>query len=107
MKPLKTTQQVLIWLSMCPATEAPSAAKKVAYRTITLTIFAFNFGCAISGFTYVFMYKSIDLKGCLFAFMASSATLVVLYTMSSAYYMRYEIKQLFEKLSIICSDSKF
>lgn len=106
MKPLKITQQVLMWLCMCPAGESSSVVKKVAYTTISLIIFAINFGCTFSGFTYVVVYRSTDLKGCLFAFMASSATLVVLYTMTSAYYMRHGIKQLFEKLSVICRGSK-
>lgn len=106
MEPLKTTQQILIWLCMCPAEESSSVVKKAANTTISLIIFAINFGCTISGFMYFFVFRSTDLKGCLFAFMASSATLVVLYTMTSAYFMRYKIKQLFVKLSIICCGSK-
>lgn len=106
MRPLKTTKQVLMWLCMHPAEKSASAAKKFAYKTISLIIFAFNFGCTISGYMYVKEFKSIDFEGCLFAFMASSATLVVLYTMISAYHMRYEIKQIFEKLFLICGRSK-
>lgn len=95
-----------MWLCMCPAEKSSSAVNKIAYTTISLIIFAINVGCTVSGYMYFIKFRSIDLKGCLFAFMASSATLVVLYTMMSAYQMRYKIKQLFEKLLIICCSSK-
>lgn len=96
-----------MWLCMVPAKESSSSVKKFAYKIIFLLILVINFGCTISGYMYFFVYISTDFKGCLFAFMASSATLVVIYTMISAYYMRFEIKQLFVKLSIICSGSKY
>lgn len=102
MKPLRSIQQVLMLLCMCPAEKSSSVAKKIAYTAVSLTIFAINLGCTFSGFTYVFMYRSIDLKGCLFAFMAASATLVVLYTMISVHHMRYKIEELFEGLAVIC-----
>lgn len=107
MKPLKTSQRILIWLCMCSAEKSTSVRKSVTYFTIFLIIFAINFGNTISGYMYFIKYMSTDLEGCLFAFMASSATLVVLYTMFSAYRLRHKINELFENLAIICAnDSK-
>ena len=107
MKPLKGIQQVLIWLSMCPSEKSLSLLMRISYTTIFLIIFLINFGCTISGFMYFIEFRSTDLKGCLFAFMASSATLVVLYTMMSTYHMRHKINQLFEKVFMICCNSKY
>lgn len=104
MKLLETTKQLLVWLCMCPPDSSASKSRKLSYLTVSMAIFLINFGCTLSGFMYV--YKSTDVKGSLFAFMASSATLVVLYTMTSAYQLRFKINQLFENLSVICTSGR-
>lgn len=107
MNTLRTTQRIFVWLSMCSAEKSASIGKRIACYTIALTIFAINFLNTISGYMYFIKFKSTDLKGCLFAFMASSATLVVLYTMINAFRLRHKTNELFKDLSIICrNDSK-
>lgn len=106
MTPLKTIKNIIKWLSMYPGGKSSSAKKKLAYLITSLIIFVFNVGNTISGYMYFKKFRSIDFNGCLFAFMASTATVVVLYTMISGYRMRFKIKQIIDKLFLICCSSK-
>lgn len=102
-----TTKLVLTWLSVCPAAESTSKFKKMAYKSFTVA----NYVAHLSGFltylVYLLKYSSTDLEGSIFAFMAITTYVGMVYITASLSLQRDQISEIFRKLSTIYELRKY
>lgn len=99
MKPLET-------IHISPPNQSASVKMRVAYVGATSAIFALVFYSMASSFIVLIKFLTIDIKVAVFAFMAVSACVALLYSMINAFQARCKINKIFEKLSVMCSEGK-
>lgn len=106
MKPLKTTQWLLTWQSFSPPNQSASVKKRMAYFGATSAIFVSVFYYMTSCFIVLMKFSTTDMKVTVFAFMSFSGSAALIYSMLNAFQARCKINKIFEKLSVIYTESK-
>lgn len=106
MEPLKTIQWLLKWQSISPPEQSASLKQRIAYIAFSITVATLILYYAASCLILFIQFVRIDLKEALFALMAFSGCAALLYTVINAFRARFKINELFEKLSLIYSESK-
>lgn len=106
-KPLATTKLMMTWLSMCPADKSMSHGQKMRYIANTVTVFVANGIHFTASLIFILKYHSTDFGGAAFAFMATSGTLGLIYSLIAALQLRKQIGNIFTSLSTIYDRCKF
>lgn len=106
MKPLVTSERVLIWLCMCSSERTASRNKKLMYAIFGLiSIFSTVVGL-VAAVTFVYKYMFISLELTLYVLMNVSGGAGLLYSWAVAFAARDKVSAIFERLSMIYSASK-
>lgn len=107
MRPLATTQQMMIWYSMCSADKSvtcPQKRRYVAYTSVVLIIEMIGF---VASLAYCIKFIRIDFDSAAFAFMVGIGDFGLIYIMIAAIQLRQQIADLFTSLSEIYKARKF
>lgn len=109
MRPLITSQRMLIWLCLCPGDENISKRDKFHHILFTFTLYVIaiiTFACSAAHFS---MYLRIDLEKSLYSLFQISAVISVTYTTITVFFLRHKIAAIFMNLSEIykASESRF
>lgn len=106
-QPLKTTQKMMMWFSMCSTDESSTQRQKqqyIVYTSVVLIIEVIGF---VASLTYCFKYIITDFDGAAFAFMIGIGDFGLIYIMIAAIQLRQQIANIFESLSRIYKIRKF
>lgn len=106
MEPLKTVHWLLTWQYMSQSAESGNVKKRTAYVAVASVIFILSFYYMTSSFIIFMRFSKIDMKMALFAFLTFCANCTLLYTLINAFSFRFKINDLFQKFSIIYTESK-
>lgn len=101
MEPLVTAKQMLIWLRICPSPNSASKSEKLAHLAFTILVSTGQILGAITHMIYLFEFGSTDLKGSIFSLMGAAGFIAIFYVSIIVFSMRYQIREIFEQLSII------
>lgn len=109
MKPLKTTQRILVWLGMCPIGACPTSRKRnrIACYIFACTIFCVNLTSMITQSAFFLKFMMTNLKESLLGLMGGIANIGIIYAMISAYRLRPRIGKIFTDLSVIYRESEY
>lgn len=107
MQPLKTVQQLFIWLRVCPAPEPISKIQTMVHTIFAVVVFGSSVCGIVVHSTYMLEYSSIYSKRSVFAFMGVIAYVCSVYIIVTEFFLRFQIKNIFEKLSNIYDACKF
>lgn len=102
MKPLKTTEYVLKWMSMSTPDESASQVKRSAYVAFTLAVHLVNAGAFLSGAAYFLKNMDISMVESLHAMVnfVANINLIVACTYVACF-DRAKIAKIFKKLLAI------
>lgn len=104
---LETSKLVMSWLCMLPSNDSTGAITMISYFLITLILFVTDACAAVSFSMFIFKFASIDLAGCLLAFMTDLAVINLNYNTICSIFLRQNLNSIFEKLSAIHNESKY
>lgn len=105
MKPLPTTQRVLIWLCVCPDKKA-TKWQQFAHITFTILNAIVLLSGTISSLFFTIQFVMTNLEDTLYAIAQIAGGSCVSYNLSVAYIFRYEINAILDSLSKIYDFSK-
>lgn len=106
MKPLVTSQRVLIWLCMCSSERIASQSKKLMYAIFGLISVLSTIVGLIAAVTFVYKYMFTSLELTLYVLMNVSGGAGLLYSWAVAFTARDKVNAIFERLSLIYDASK-
>lgn len=106
MKPLKTCQRVLMWLSGVPPDESDSKGEKTQYILLTLIIITSHLLAAISGSAFIYRNISIDLEETLYSLFHTIGSWSTLYQCIATIVLRRKLNAIFTSLAKIYSESE-
>lgn len=103
---MQTNKLLLTWLSMCAADKFTSRTTRIVSGVVASTIFALDLFSLLSNIIFT-IFAITDFKGGLFTFMTINGYALMLYTLMSAFSLRYKFDELFQKLTEICCESEW
>lgn len=109
MEPLKTTRQMMAWLSMCPSNESPSIQQKTINYIVnihTLAVLIANVSCGLASLAYCLQFISIDFDGAVLALMIFIGEFGLVYFMFVGILMRQQIDKILMSLTVLYQTSK-
>lgn len=106
MKPLSTTERILIWLCMCPPKKSTNECKKRVYFVFAFVVFISFLFSLVAHIVYITEFFAVNLPGCLFAFLGVIGFWGVMYIMMAAFIMRQKMGNILENLSTIYDGSE-
>lgn len=107
MIPLVTIYRSLIWLSIHPADESSNKWQKITYIVFAASVLAIQILIFVASLVFCWIFLSIDLEKCMFAFMIVAGDFGSIYMMIVAItLMRPKIDAFFKDLSTIYNTSK-
>lgn len=105
MKPLETSQRVLTWLCMCPASANTDKLTKLAYISLTIFTFIGMTGIITSSVAFFVTFFSTRLEEALVSMFQVSGTGGSWYMFIAVFPSRHKIKTIFDRLTEICANS--
>lgn len=105
MKPLETSQRVLTWLCMCPASANTDKLTKLAYISLTIFTFIGMTGIITSSVAFFVTFFSTRLEEALVSMFQVSGTGGSWYMFIAVFPSRHKIKTIFDRLKEICQNS--
>lgn len=104
-EPLKTSRQVLIWLSVCPADANTTKKMKLAHLAFSMAWVAITICGFLASFGFFINSVSTNLEESLYALFQVFANLVMQNTIIVTFVMRHKIAEFFQQLSQIYNKS--
>lgn len=105
LKPLETTQQVLMWLCICPVVETVNKNKKLACIGLSSTVLLIIATQVIGSILFVERYAAVNLELSLYAFYQIFGWGPIFHMFVVALVLRHRITKLFVQLSNIYETS--
>lgn len=105
MKPLETSQRVLTWLSVCPASANTDKLTKLAYIFLTIFTIIGMTGIITTSVAFFVKFFSTRLEEALVSMFQVSGTGGSWYMFIAVFPSRHKIKTIFDRLTEICGKS--
>lgn len=106
MKPLKTSQRVLVWFCGHPPNESARKWEKIVYIIFTLNVIICHFLSVVAGATFINRNVSVNLEETLFSLFHTVAFINTLYQSVVIVILCRELAAIFGGLSTIYKESK-
>lgn len=107
MKPLTTSNRIMIWMCMCTPPKSATTLNKWAFALCAVIVFIGNAGTLVSCAVFFWRYATIDLASALYALMNIGANFGVVYACCSIILVdRGKVHRSFQKLTAIYNDCK-
>lgn len=106
MKPLETNRQVLTWLCGFQSNESAGKWKRIAKVAFTLGVVVMHLSSVITGATFIFINKSIDLETTLYSLIHTLGSASMFYLAIATILLSRNLTAIFDGLSTIYKESK-
>lgn len=106
MKPLKESYRILAMLGICPPLQPISCCKKLFQNSILILWAIGLFLYFIASLAFLIKSISIDLTSVISTIFQLSAIITALYSLTTAYIKRNELKNMFDAFQIFYDASK-
>lgn len=107
MKPLVSVRQLFTWLCICTYDETSNEWKETARIPIAIGNFAVLASHFVVSYFFLKRFVEIDLPASLFALMCCCGDFSLLYILTTAFFLRHRVTEIFKKLSIIYNTCKY
>lgn len=106
MRPLQTTERVLIWLCLLPADKTTSKWTKLSYFAFSAVVVTSNVTFFAASIVFFMRFYSTDLHGSFYAIFQITGMLPIIAMIIVSFCMRRKIEMIFEMFRQIYAESK-
>lgn len=106
MKPLMTSQKMLIWFGVCPTSENPSGSVTIGQIIVIFLVFSTMLSAIVTSALFFVKFVSIDLEKSLQTSLQIAAAFSILYMFFMLLISRFEVSGVFSQLMKISNACK-